>query len=148
MTIPRVSSAMPQKNCGFLTRTIRGFRKVSCDKYRTYEYKVKHSGKYTDWEKVKTKYADILALFREQLPSGTEEASQLEDYPHHLDQITLKCLTCKLKAIYLKYRQAIDSGKKSGSHCQSSSFVCLCFYDISQHIEGFSNRYLASVLKQ
>ena len=32
----------------------------------TYEYKVKHSCEYTDWEKVKTKYADILALFREQ----------------------------------------------------------------------------------
>ena len=32
----------------------------------TYEYKVKHSGKCTDWEKLKTKYADILALFREQ----------------------------------------------------------------------------------
>ena len=44
----------------------------------TYECKVKHSGECTDWEKVKTKYTDILALFREQLPSGTEEASQLE----------------------------------------------------------------------
>ena len=69
----------------------------------TYEYKVKDSGECTDWEKVKTKYADILALFWEQLPSGTEEAFQLEkDYPHHPDQITLKCLTSKLTAIRLK----------------------------------------------
>ena len=33
-TIPRISSAMPRKTCGFPTRTIRGFRKVSFDKYR------------------------------------------------------------------------------------------------------------------
>ena len=33
LTILRISSAMPQKNCGFPTRTIRGFRKVSGDKY-------------------------------------------------------------------------------------------------------------------
>ena len=31
--IPRIPSAMPRKNCGFPTRTICGFRKVSCDKY-------------------------------------------------------------------------------------------------------------------
>ena len=81
----------------------------------TYEYKVKHSGDYTDWEKVKMKYADILTLFsgtaafwnRGSFPNG-------KDYPHHPDQITLKYLTSKLKAIHLKYRQAIDSGKKSG----------------------------------
>ena len=32
----------------------------------TYEYKVRHSGKCTDWEKVKTKYADILTHFWKQ----------------------------------------------------------------------------------
>ena len=100
----------------------------------TYEYKVKHSGECTDWEKVKTKYADILALFWEQLPSGTEEASQLEkDYPHHPDQITLKCLTSKLKAIRLKYRQAIDSGKKSGH-----GRVIMCYFDLCNKIWGGS----------
>ena len=35
-TIPQISSAMPWKNCGFPTRTIRGFLKVSCDKYCKY----------------------------------------------------------------------------------------------------------------
>ena len=50
-----------------------------------YEYKVNHFSESTGWEKVKTKYADVLALFREQLTSGTKEASQLEkDYPHTL----------------------------------------------------------------
>ena len=44
--------------------------------------------------------------------SGT--ASTRKDYPHHPDQVTLKCLTSKLKAIHLKYRQAIVSSKKSG----------------------------------
>ena len=44
----------------------------------THEFKVKQS---TDWENVKTQYADILAHLREQLPSGTAEASQLDkDY--------------------------------------------------------------------
>ena len=100
----------------------------------TYEYKVKHSGKCTNWEKVKTKYVDILALFREQLPSGTEEASQLEkDYPHHPDQRTLKCLTSKLKAIRLKYRQAIDSGKKSGH-----GRMIMCYFNLCNKIWGGS----------
>ena len=81
-----------------------------------------------------TKYADILALFREQLPSGTEEASQLEkDYPHHPDQITLKCLTSKLKVIRLKYRQAIDSGKKSGH-----GRVIMCYFNLCNKIWGGS----------
>ena len=68
-----------------------------------YEYKVKHSGESTNWEKVKMKYADILVFFQEQLPSETEEASQLEkDDPHHSDPITLPSLTSKLKAVHLK----------------------------------------------
>ena len=33
-TIPRISLAISRKNCGLPTRTICGFRKVSCDKYR------------------------------------------------------------------------------------------------------------------
>ena len=37
-TIPRISSAIPRKNCGFPTRTIRGFRKVSCDKYCMFQF--------------------------------------------------------------------------------------------------------------
>ena len=95
----------------------------------THEYKVKHSGECTDWEKVKTKYVDILALFWEQLPSGTEEASQpKKDYPHHPDQITLN---------RLKYRQAIDSGKKSGH-----GRVIMCYFDLCNKIwAGHQQRY-------
>ena len=37
----RISSTMPQKNCRFSTRTIRGFHKVSCDKYRSSKKRVR-----------------------------------------------------------------------------------------------------------
>lgn len=35
----------------------------------TIEYKTKKAGESTDWESVKSKYADIFELFKEQLPS-------------------------------------------------------------------------------
>ena len=38
LIIRQISSAMPRKNCGLPTRTIRGFLKVSCDKYHIYIY--------------------------------------------------------------------------------------------------------------
>ena len=75
---------------------------------------MKHARESSDWEKVKAKYADILAMFCEQLPSGADAAEELKkDYPHK--PITLKCLTAKLRAVQLKYRQAVDSGR-SGYH--------------------------------
>ena len=47
----------------------------------TYEYKVKHSANSIDWEKVKSKYADILQLYVEQLPTPEEATTLEKDFP-------------------------------------------------------------------
>ena len=58
------------------------------------------------WESVKSKYADLLALLKNELPATKEEAAQLvKDYPHTKDEVTKEILTTKLKAIRNKYRQ-------------------------------------------
>jgi hypothetical protein len=83
---------------------------------------------------VVTKYPDILKRFQEHLPPSEEErAASNKDYPHKLEDITLKILTSKLKAIQMKYRQAVDSGKKSGH-----GRVVLCYFELCQKIWGGS----------
>ena len=100
----------------------------------TYEYKVYHTGECTDWEKVPTKYADILKHFHEQLPSNKDEPAQYgKDFPHKPEEISLKTLTSELKAIRLKYRQAADSGKKSGH-----GRVIMCYFELCQKVWGGS----------
>ena len=48
----------------------------------THDYKVQHLVDGTCWESVKSKYVDILELFRKELPTTEEEAHQLsKDYP-------------------------------------------------------------------
>ena len=61
-----------------------------------------------DWESVKTKY-DILILMRHELPETIQEAREnwTKDYPHTRKQVTRKILTSKLKAIRIKYREAV-----------------------------------------
>ena len=79
----------------------------------TYEYKTARAAECTDWESVKSKYADIFDLFKECLPGSEDERIGLEkDFPHTKEEITKQILSCKLKAIRLKYRHAVDSGKK------------------------------------
>ena len=69
----------------------------------------------TDWESCQSKYTDILRLFKERYSSSKEEAVKLgKDFPHNPDDLTKATITTKLKAIRVKYRQAIDSGRKSG----------------------------------
>ena len=68
------------------------------------------------------------------LPSTPEEASTvLKDYPHTKDQIIKQALTNKLKAIRLKYRQAVDSGRRSGH-----GRVVQLYYELCAKIWGGS----------
>ena len=81
----------------------------------TQEYKVLKSAEGVDWESVQSKYSDILKRMLAELPASCEEARELnKDYPHKKTDITKQVLTTKLKAIRIKYRQAVDSGRKSG----------------------------------
>ena len=97
-----------------------------------YEYKVKQSAECVDWESVKSKYDDILELFREALPSTSDEAG-VKDYPHDRGAITKIILSTKLKNIRIKFRQAVDSGRRSGH-----GRVVMIYFEMCQKIWGGS----------
>lgn len=99
----------------------------------TYEYEVKHSANSIDWEKVKSKYADILQLYLEQLPTPEEATTLEKDFPHKPEKMTQKRLTDKLKAIRNKYSQAVDAKKKSGF-----GRVVMLFFELCEKVWGGS----------
>ena len=71
-----------------------------------HDYKLKHLAEGICWESVKTKYADILDLFRKELPQNDVEARRLaKDYPHKSNEVSKEILTSKLKAIRIKFRE-------------------------------------------
>ena len=72
----------------------------------THHYKVQQLAEGMCWESVKTKYTNILALFRKELPADEEQARRLtKDYPHKPEQINSEVLTTKLKAVRVKFRE-------------------------------------------
>ena len=100
----------------------------------THDYKVQKSSENVDWESVKSKYDDILTLMRDVLPASPEEAREsCKDYPHDKSAITKPILSTKLKNIRLKYRQAVDSGRRSGH-----GRVVLLYYELCERIWGGS----------
>ena len=76
------------------------------------KYKASKAVESINWESVKTKYKDILELFLAALPEETTPVCK--NIPHKKDEIKLLNLTSKLKAIRLKFHQAVDSGCWSG----------------------------------
>ena len=68
-----------------------------------YEYKTAKAGESID------KYSEILDLFVAGLPQNTQSG-----FPHNKEEGTRPILTSKLENIRLKYRQAVDSGRRSG----------------------------------
>ena len=101
----------------------------------THEYKVQKISENVDWESVKSKYEEILVLMKAALPSTPEEAQQQidKDYPHTKDEITKQILSTKLKSIRLKFRQAVDSGRRSGHER-----VVLLYYELCEKVWGGS----------
>ena len=72
----------------------------------TLDYKVQQLAEGTAWESVKTKYEEILKLYKNELPENAQEAATLgKDYPHNREDITKEILSTKLKAVRTKYRQ-------------------------------------------
>ena len=87
-----------------------------------------------DWESIRSKYQDILVRMKDQMPFNQEEAKQLgKDYPHKKKDIEKQTVTTKLKAIRMKYRQAIDSGRRSGH-----GRVVLLYFEVCEKIWGGS----------
>ena len=122
----------------------------------THEYKIKQLTDGTCWESVRSKYGDILEMYKKELPNSEEEArATLKDYRHRGDQITKQILTAKLKAIRTNYRkvcvikckikhiiskiiinsvlQAVNSGRRSGH-----GRVVYLYYDLCAKIWGRS----------
>lgn len=98
----------------------------------TLEYKVAKAAESVDWESIRSKYQDILSRLKVQMPSDPEEAKRLnKDYPHSMEEINKQTLATKLKAIRLKYRQAVDSGKRS-----DHGRVVLMYFELCEKIWG------------
>ena len=54
-----------------------------------HDYKIKHLVEGTCWESVRTKYTDILELFRKELPESAEQAKRsTKDYPHTAEEVS------------------------------------------------------------
>ena len=97
------------------------------------EYKVKRTAENVDWESCISKYPDILEMFIAQYPS-TENAEMIsKSFPHKERELTKSCLTAKLKQVRLKFRSALDSGRKSGH-----SRVVLLYFELCEQIWGGS----------
>lgn len=65
---------------------------------------------------------------REELLETTEAREKCrKDYPHTKEMTTKKVLTSKLKAIRIKFREAVDFGRRSGHGC-----VVLLYYELCE----------------
>ncbi|RXN14648.1 tripartite motif-containing 16-like protein [Labeo rohita] len=93
----------------------------------TQEYKVAKASENIDWETCQNKYTEILDRLKEQYPADDTA------YPHSKDDLTKLIITTKLKAIRLKYRHAVDSGKRSGH-----GRVVLLYFELCEQIWGGS----------
>ena len=98
----------------------------------TNEYKVAKSFESIDWESIQSKYGDILERFKLQYPD-TERNSCGKDFPHNASEIKKQVVAIKLKNIRGKYRQSVDSGKRSGH-----GRVVWLYFDLCESIWGGS----------
>ena len=81
----------------------------------TRDYKSGKEAEGIDWESIRSKYDDLTTLLREKLPEeGRPKGLGVLELPHGKGELTVKVLMSKLKAIRLKYRQAVDNGRRSG----------------------------------
>ena len=97
----------------------------------TIHYKAQKAMDNVDWESCVTKYSDILQLFSAEYPAAS--AGNEKGFPHKPEELTKTALTTKLKAVRVKYRHAVDSGRKSGH-----GRVVLLYFDFCEKIWGGS----------
>ena len=66
----------------------------------------------------------------DELPATPDKAKELnKDYPHKKEELTKPVVTTELKAIRMKYRLAVDSGRKS-----SHGRVVFLYFDLCESI--------------
>ena len=97
----------------------------------TIDYKTKKAAESVDWESVKSKHSDILQEFLAAIPENAD--NNVQYFPHKKEQITKQIVISKPKAIRVKFRQAVDSGKRSGH-----GRVVLLYYELCEQVWGGS----------
>ena len=97
------------------------------------DYKTQSIAHGKDWESVQTKYLDISERLKEHLRKYRETGGDGRDYPHNPDDMSKDKVSTKLKAIRTKYRNAVDSGRKSGH-----GRVVMLYFEECQQLWGGS----------
>ena len=94
------------------------------------EYKTGKEANGLDWESIKTKYDDITTLFLSRYPKN-QDAEDKREFKHKnpSQEFSKERIVAKIKALRLKYRKALDTGRRSGG-----GRVVAQFYDICSHI--------------
>ncbi|KAF3854464.1 hypothetical protein F7725_022519, partial [Dissostichus mawsoni] len=105
------------------------------------DYKTAKVQENVDWETCRSKYSDIGNAFQVQYPRNPTEE---KDFPHDASAITKVQLTANLKQIRIKYRQAVDLGRRSGQ-----GRVVLMFFELCEEVWGGSpaTRSLSSCIE-
>ena len=96
------------------------------------KYKTKKAAESVDWESVKRKYRDIHKEFLAALPADNGEDS-MRDFQHSKKQITKQVVMSKLKAVRIKFRQAMDSSQRS-----DHGRVVLLYQELCEQLWGGS----------
>lgn len=96
------------------------------------DYKVAKATDSIDWESVKSKYKDIHELFISALPTE-RTADNTHTFPHNKEELTQSVIASKLKSIRIKFRKAVDSGRRSGH-----GRVVMIYYELCENIWGGS----------
>ncbi|KAK2549942.1 hypothetical protein P5673_029547 [Acropora cervicornis] len=86
-----------------------------------------------DWKSCRSKYVDFLDKYKEVYPTAEDAEKLGKDFPHNKEDITKLIVTSKLKSVRVKYRQAVDSGRRSGH-----GRVVLLYFELCEQIWGAS----------
>ena len=97
------------------------------------DYKTTKTMENVDWESGHSKYQDILDKYKEMYPTAEDAEKLGKDFPHKKEDITKLIVTSKLKSVRVKYRQAVDSGRRSGH-----GRVVLLYFELCEQIWGGS----------
>ena len=86
-----------------------------------------------DWESCHSKYQHILDKYKEIYPTAEDTEKLGKEFPHNKEDITKLIVTSKLKSVRVKYRQAVDCGRRSGH-----GRVVLLYFEPCEQIWGGS----------
>ena len=92
------------------------------------EYKASQIHAGFDWESIKTKYVDSTEMFVKRYPTTATGTVDRDSYPKFDsgNQFTKERVLLKIKAIRVKYKAALDSGRRSGGGRVVATFFDMC----------------------